>query len=106
MVGVRAWELGSQQQGREGGSAGTAAELGRTRTQSSTVNSTFLISAHNVFDTMPARVCISNFFKIPLWDIRLLNMGSRNIFVGLRGDDLLQKKKTNGKVSVLNSKFG
>jgi hypothetical protein len=33
-------------------------------------------------------------------------MGSRNIFVGLRGDDLLQKKKTNGKVSVLSSKFG
>jgi hypothetical protein len=24
-------------------------------------------------------------------------MGSRNIFVGLRGDDFLQKKKTNGK---------
>jgi hypothetical protein len=100
MAGVWAWELESRQQGREGVSAGTATELGRTRTQSSTVILTFSISAHRVFDTMSARYKVLNFENFPLGFYPVMDKDPIHMLVWSRDDGLVEKGIDMRMVSV------
>jgi hypothetical protein len=50
------------------------------------------IFAPQVFDTMPARNLNSNFEKLPVWFVNILDKGPRGIFV-TKKDDVLQKIK-------------
>jgi hypothetical protein len=64
--------------------------LGRTRTVRLTVTTIFWIFAHQVLDTMPAKTLNSNFEKLPVWFVNILDKGSKGIFVEQK-DEVLKK---------------
>jgi hypothetical protein len=78
-----------------------ATGLGRTGTAMAIVESISWIFAHQVLDTMPARIQNSIFLKVSLWVVSILNKDSRDIFV-LKKYHVLQKFEFENRVWLLN----